>query len=235
MSWLTPVNIRARDLPDAWFQAVERVLAQGRQWTVERGSYEGQKRWELDHVDIHITHPHVGDLIPEMPPHLSHIPPPTTLEYVHDYLPYLMEDQPLKENELYTYGQRVKPQMDAIIERYRHGGPDGTPSYGSNQECIAVARPEDMELSDPPCLRQIDTRIIAPDGLKEGEPHQLHFFPYFRSWDLWGGFPSNMAAIVLMQQWMANEIGVEPGEIICSSKGLHVYDHAWDIAKLRVG
>lgn len=227
MSWLTPVSIRARDLGDAWFSAIDKVLERGRQWTVVRGSYEGQRRWELDWVQIHITHPHAGDLIPEMPPHLSHVPPPTTMEYIDEYLPYLMEDQPLKENEQYTYGQRIKPQMDAIIERYKRG-------FGSNQECIAVARPEDIELPDPPCLRQIDTRIMASDGRKEGEPYQLHLFPYFRSWDLWGGFPSNMAAIVLMQQWMAQQIGVEPGEIICTSKGLHIYGHAWDVAKLRV-
>lgn len=228
MSWLLPVRILARDLPDAWFQAVEKVLEHGRKWTVERGSYEGQKRWELDWVQIHITHPHAGDLIPEMPPHLSHVPPPTTMEYVQDYLPYLIEDQPLKVNEQYTYGQRIKPQMDRIIERYKQG-------FGSNQECIAVARPEDVELLDPPCLRQIDTRIFALDGMKTGEPPALHFFPYFRSWDLWGGFPSNMAAIVMMQQYMAGQIGVQPGEIICTSKGLHIYDHAWDVARLRVG
>ena len=226
--WLGPASIVARDLPDAWFQAVDKVLEIGRQWTVQRGSYEGQRRWELDWVQIHITHPHAGDLIPEMPLHLSHIPPPTTMEYVHDYLPYLMTDQPLKENEQYTYGQRIAPQMERIIERYKKG-------FGSNQECMAVARPEDIELPDPPCLRQIDTRIFALDGMKKGEVPALHFFPYFRSWDLWGGFPSNMAAIALMQQYMAQQIGVEPGQIICTSKGLHIYDHAWSIAKLRVG
>jgi thymidylate synthase len=163
-----------------------------------------------------------------MPEHLSKIPPPTTMDYVEEYLPYLMTDQPLKENEQYTYGQRIVLQMDKIIRRYKTHG------YGSNQECIAVARPEDIDLDDPPCLRNIDTRIVAPDGLKEGEPYQLHFFPYFRSWDLWGGFPPNLAAIRLMQEYMAAEIGVEPGEILCTSKGLHLYDHSWDVAQLRV-
>ena len=33
---------------------------------------------------------------------------------------------------------------------------------------------------------------------------------------------------------MASEIGVEDGEIIASSKGLHLYDYVWEIArKLR--
>lgn len=221
--------IVARDLPDAWFIAVDRVLKEGRQWTVQHGSYEGQKRWELDWVDIHIRYPGTRPLVPEMPAHLGHVPPPTTMDYVEEYLPYLMTDAPLKENEQYTYGERIASQMEEIIRRYKAHG------FGSNQECIAVARPEDIALPDPPCLRQIDTRIVAPDGRKEGEPFALHFFPYFRSWDLWGGFPSNLAAIRMMQEYMADAIGVEPGEMVCTSKGLHIYDHAWDVAKLRVG
>lgn len=229
MSMLVPVTIKARDLSDAWFQAVECVLTHGRQWTVVHGSYEGQKRWELDYVTIHITHPGARPLVSEMPAHLAHVPPPTTMKYVEDYLPYLMTGQPPKEREQYTYGERAASQMEAIIRRYKQHG------FGSNQECIAVARPEDIDLDDPPCLRQIDTRIVAEDGLREGEPHALHFFPYFRSWDLWGGFPVNLAAIRLMQEYMAECIGVAAGEIIASSKGLHLYDHTWDVAKLRVG
>ena len=74
---LNPIVIRARDLPDAWFQCVDACLTHGRQWTVEEGSYEGQKRWELDHVTVHITHPGTRPLVPEMPPHIN-APPPTT-------------------------------------------------------------------------------------------------------------------------------------------------------------
>jgi len=32
---------------------------------------------------------------------------------------------------------------------------------------------------------------------------------------------------------MAEEIGVENGEIIASSKGLHLYEYAWELAKQR--
>lgn len=31
------------------------------------------------------------------------------------------------------------------------------------------------------------------------------------------------------------EIGVEDGEIIASSKGLHPYDYYWDLARTRIG
>jgi thymidylate synthase len=32
---------------------------------------------------------------------------------------------------------------------------------------------------------------------------------------------------------MAEEIGVEDGEFIAASKGLHLYDYAWELAKIR--
>jgi len=243
--------IEARDLPDAWFQAVDACLEHGRQWTVEEGSYEGQKRWELDWVDIHIKFPGTRPLVPEMPAHLAHVPPPTTMEYVEEYLPYLMTGQRLKKNEQYTYGTRLAgtltdavtvgadgsifgfpkgapSQIETVIERFRR-------NHGTNQCSMTIAQPSDIHLPDPPCLREIDCRIIAPDGLRDGEDPALHFFVYFRSWDLWGGFPPNLAAVRLLQEHMAWEIDVEPGEMVCTSKGLHIYDHAWDVAKLRVG
>ncbi len=87
---------------------------------------------------------------------------------------------------------------------------------------MAVGDSQSIYLSDPPCLRAIDTRIR--DG-------RLHFIVYFRSWDLWAGFPSNLAAIQLLKEYMASEIGVDDGELIASSKGLHLYEYAWELAK----
>jgi thymidylate synthase len=34
---------------------------------------------------------------------------------------------------------------------------------------------------------------------------------------------------------MASEIGVNDGEILASSKGLHIYKHVEELAKLRFG
>jgi thymidylate synthase len=87
---------------------------------------------------------------------------------------------------------------------------------------LQVAQPDDMLLQDPPCLRHIDTRI--QDG-------KLHFYPYFRSWDLWSGLPANLGGIQLLKEYVASEIGVEDGEIIAASKGLHIYGYSFDLAK----
>lgn len=108
--------------------------------------------------------------------------------------------------------------FEQVIKDYKEKG------YGSNQETIEIAMPSDINLNDPPCLRLIDTRI------RYGK---LHFIVYFRSWDLWGGFPSNLAGLQRLKGFMAEQIGVEDGEMIASSKGLHLYDYSWELAALR--
>ncbi len=231
--------IEARDLPDAWFQCIDRILESGKKYTIDRGSYEGQQRLEFDHITVHIKYPGVRPLLPDIPPHLG-IPNPVADGYLEEYLPYLMTSTK-KEGEDYTYGERLTAgailydqkryapydvyggevdQIQEVIKMYK------TQGYGTNQACMEVAQPSDITLNDPPCLRLIDTRVS--DGY-------LHFVVYFRSWDLWNGFPANLGAIQLMKEYMASEIDVKDGEIIASSKGLHLYDYAWELAKVRAG
>ena len=90
---------------------------------------------------------------------------------------------------------------------------------------MAVGDAQSIYQDDPPCLRMIDTRV------REGK---LKFIAYFRSWDLWAGFPSNLAAIQLLKEYMAGDIGVEDGELVAMSKGLHLYEYAWELAKVVV-
>ena len=80
---------------------------------------------------------------------------------------------------------------------------------------------------DPACLRQVDFRYTE-DG-------KLHMFVYFRSWDLWGGFPANLAGLALVQRHVASQIGAEVGMLTAASKGLHLYDHCIDVACQRLG
>ena len=162
------------------------------------------------------------------------------MEYIQGYLSYLLTGTKTKTED-YTYGERlVEPkvkikqsvggrelvqemplevnQVEEVIRLYREKG------HGTNQAIMEIGMPSDIKLVDPPCLRLIDTRI------RYGK---LHFVLYFRSWDLWGGFPPNLGGLQLVKQYMAEEIGVEDGEIIAVSKGLHLYDYSWDLAKIR--
>jgi len=204
-------TISARDLSEAWFLCLREVLTHGYQYRIDRGSYAGQRRRELDFVTAQIDHPGVRPLVPDVP---DGVPAPSSMDYIEEYLPYLMTAH-RREGEQYTYGQYLEPQIARVIQMYRDDG------HETNQAFMTVGDPASLELSDPPCLRSIDTRI------RYGK---LHFMVYFRSWDLWAGFPSNLAAIQLLKEYMADEIGVEDGEIIAVSKGLHLYEYVWDNA-----
>lgn len=204
--------IEARDLAEAWFLCLRKTLTEGYEYKIDRGSYAGQRRKELDFVVVKVKSPGIRPLIPDVP---QGVPPPTSMEYVESYLPYLMTSHK-GEGEQYTYGQYLEKQIPKVIKMYKEDG------FNTNQAFMAVGDKESISLSDPPCLRAIDTRI---------RDNKLHFFVYFRSWDLWAGFPSNLAAIQLLKEYMASEIGVNDGELIASSKGLHLYEYSWELAR----
>lgn len=255
-------KVVARDLPDLWFQALYGVLEEGREFKIDKGSYEGQTRFEYDYFIGHVTFPGNRPLLPDIPSQYG-IPNPVEEAYLYggegytrSYIEYLMT--PIKEpGESYTYGERLTKsvvggeldylihsrnkdivdfreadgtilffeddtlylnQIEWIIDTYKKRG------YRNNQMVLQVAQPSDLVLKDPPCLRSIDTRI---------QDDKLHFVVYFRSWDLWGGFPANLAAIQHMKEYMSEQIGVEDGEMIVESKGLHLYDYAVPLAKIR--
>jgi len=235
---LKPVYIEAFDLDDAWFQSLSRILDKGHVYVIERGSYKGQRRLEFDFVVVRVKKPS-HQIIPIIPEGMS-IPVPTDMEYINGYLSYLLTGTKT-DTEDYTYGERlVEPkarikekvngkemikeipldcnQIEEVINIYK------TQGFGTNQAIMEIGMPSDIKLVDPPCLRLIDTRV------RYGK---LHFILYFRSWDLWGGFPSNLGGLQLVKQYMADEIGVEDGEIIAVSKGLHLYEYSWELAKLR--
>jgi thymidylate synthase len=209
--------IKGRDIPDAWFQCLAPVLDKGYEYTIDRGSYKGQKRRELDYVVMQILYPGTRPLIPDMGQ--TGAPPPTSMDYVEQYIGKLITAEKDK-NEDYTYGQDLEKQIWQVIKMYKEDGPN------TNQAYMAVGNAQSILLNDPQCLRGVDTRI------RYGK---LHFMLYFRSWDLWAGTPSNLAGLQLLKEYMAKEIGVEDGEIIAASKGLHLYDYSWPIAEQRLG
>ena len=254
--------VNARDLPDLWFQAVHDILDHGRRFTIDRGSYAGQTRLEYDYFIGHVKFPGTLPILPDIPASCG-IPNPVEEGYIYggdgyerSYLEYLMTGQK-EPGESYTYGERLTQipisgdklnwwkdanteiidlrkvdgkviyqedgklylnQIEWVIDTYKRHG------HRNNQMVLQVAHPSDVSLVDPPCLRSIDTRI---------QDDTLHFCIYFRSWDLWGGLPANLAGIQNLKEYMASEIGVKDGEMIVESKGLHLYGYAEDLAKLR--
>jgi thymidylate synthase len=211
------MRINAIDLPDLWFQATYNILKYGTRRTVDFGSYVGQQRIEYDWFTAKVRHPGTRPLLPQIPEALG-LPNPVADDYLDDYMTYLMEDE-VKSGETYTYGQRIKPQLQWVIDTYRgHGNVN-------NQVVIRVSEPDDRFLTDPPCLQLIDTAIR--DGA-------LEFFIYFRSWDLWAGLPANLAGIQMLKEYLAAEIGVKDGPMTVMSKSLHIYGYAEKLVNIRM-
>jgi len=255
-------SVSARDLPDLWFQAVHDILDYGRRFTIDRGSYAGQTRLEYDYFMGVVRFPGTKPLLPDIPPSCG-IPNPVEEAYIYggngyerSYIEYLMTGHK-EPGESYTYGERLtrapisgnkltwwEENNSDIIDRREVDGKivfeedgqlflnqiewviDTYKRFGTrnNQMVLQVAHPTDMTLVDPPCLRHIDTRI---------QDEALHFFVYFRSWDLWGGLPANLAGIQNLKEYMAEAVGVADGELIVESKGLHLYGYAEELANLR--
>jgi len=211
-------TIKAKTLPEVWFQCVRRVLQTGYSYIIDSGSFAGQERVEFDMVSLQVEYPGSRPFVPDVP---QGIPPPSTTDYVElDYFPsYLFGSKP-KQGEIYTYGQFIEPQLKHIIQKLKDKG------FNDNQTYIRIGNDETDYSSDPPCLRGIDIRV------RYGK---VHFVVYFRSWDLWAGFPSNLAGLQLLKEYTANELGVDDGELFAFSKGLHLYGYSLELARQVVG
>ncbi len=239
--------IEAFDLSGAWYQAIKACMQEGFERPVFKGSRQGASRKELDYLNILITNPGNRPLIPDVP---EGVPPPTSMKYVNEYLGYLMT--PFKDDlEDYTYGERMTSTIDiSKISGVEEGhiNPDmviidqiegarmnedidqlGTitsflkDTPGTNRSIITIGRDRDLVLTHPPCMRLLQFK---------GRYGALHLSLYFRSWDIWGGLPSNLAALQLMKEHIAKEAGLKDGVIIAASMGAHVYNGEWELAEM---
>lgn len=215
---LVPSPIIAHDINDAWHGALREVMLRGYEYKVQRGSFEKTeiKRKELDLLWLIIRHPGARPLPPTVP---NGMIPPTDDDTIEKYLKYLMtsEKQP---NEQYTYGEFIEKQMWEVIRMFKEDGLE------TNQAYIAVGDAESIWQKDPPCLRGIDCR--ARYG-------RLHFVTYWRSWDIGAGFPTNLGGLQRMKEFMAEEIGINDGNLVAQSKGAHLYNYFWENALLITG
>ena len=232
---MRPFFLSAKTISDAWFQLIYNIFENSYEQKIQKGSFEKEQyRLQYPGIAVYIEHPGL-DMIPVMPPG-STIPAPTTKEYIEDYFANYLMDPELAENETYKYASRIHypmpkggTQFERVVQMLKE-----TPL--TNQAIAEIGSPEDHDICigndgklDPPCLRLLDFKAIPA-----GEGLALTVTCYFRSWDLWAGFPSNLAAIQLLKEYMACEIGVEDGELAAMSKGLHLYEYSWDLARTVV-
>ena len=133
---LKVTHVDARDLSEAWFLCLCKTLTEGHDYRIDRGSYEGQRRKELEYALVQIRHPGSRPLLPDVP---QGVPPPTSMEYIESYLPYLMTAH-RAEGEQYTYGQYLESQIDEVVRMYKEDG------HNTNQAFMAVGDARRLEV-----------------------------------------------------------------------------------------
>ncbi len=201
--------IVARTIEEAWFQACRECMKNGYEYRIGRGSFEGHVRKQLSHLALKIVKPETRPLTIFWKGIAIATATDNQIDkYFTDYI--INPDK--KENEEYTYGSRIAPYLEDVIDMLSQ-----TP--GTNQATIEVGRPEDIRLEYPPCLRILSWKVI-PDGL------QLTSF--WRSWDGRNGFPVNVGGLQLLNEFIAFESGLKSGPQVLYSDGFHIYDMSWE-------
>lgn len=207
-----------KTISDAWFGLLYNIQEYGYKQPIQRGSFseEGNYRIQYPFVAIEIEYPHL-DMIPIMPQGMESFAP-TTMAYVEEYFAnYLMYDE-CSENEYYKYGSRIVGYVDEVIKMLKE-----TPY--TNQAVLEIASPGDIYLNDPTCLRVLTFKVID---------NKLNMSIFFRSNDLYSGFPSNLAGLELLKQYIVSETSLENGKIYYASDGLHIYNNQLDIVNTRL-
>lgn len=231
---LSPLLIHAKTISDAWFQLLYNLFDYAYVQHIQMGSFEKeQHRLQYPGIAVFIEHPEV-DMVPVIPPHMG-IPAPTSKEYIEDYFANYLMNPELSENETYRYASRIHApmpeggtQLERVINILKE-----TPL--TNQAVIEIGTPQDLDICygkdgklDPPCLRLLDFKVIPLQSKLV-----LTVTAYFRSWDLWAGFPTNLGGIELLKQYISQETGLENGPIYAYSAGAHIYGYQEEIARLR--
>lgn len=231
---MQPFFLKAKTIADAWFQLIYNIFDYSYTQQIQKGSFEKEQyRLQYPGLAVYIEHPD-QDIVPVIPPALG-IPSPTTMEYIQDYFANYLMDPELSENETYRYSSRIHhpmpeggTQLERAIAMLKE-----TPL--TNQAVVEIGTPEDFDACygkdgnfDPPCLRLLDFKAVPQDG-----DLVLTVSVYFRSWDLWAGFPSNLGGIELLKQYVAEEAGLKNGAMFAYSAGAHIYGYQEEIARIR--
>jgi thymidylate synthase len=202
-------HIKSDTISFAWYQLI-REVKNTIVTNVDTGSFKDDIRYQFESVAVEITKPYY-DMIPVMPVGCEKLQP-TTIEYVEKYFENYIIGSEVDDNETYTYGQRINLSINEVMNKLKN-------CPYNNQMVIEVADPFDINEADPPCLRLIDLKVNEDKGIN------LHC--YFRSWELWAGFPTNLGGLEMLRQYISLSCGfeMEKGKLFAYSSGLHIYGH----------
>ncbi len=208
--------IRAASISEAWQRGLSLIWRQGAEITDQRGT----RIKEILSLQMVVEDPY-RDMIP---PGYS-----WNEERLEEYARQLLTgDNPGFE---YTYGERLRAwalpgnapldQIEQAIARLRAS------SRTRRATAVTWIAPLDSAREEVPCM------IVDDFKLRDG---RLHLSIFFRSHDFAGAYPANLYGLARLLQYVAGEVGAEPGSISTTSASAHIYEHDWDhVERLLLG
>lgn len=120
---------------------------------------------------------------------------------------------------VYTYGSRLHnyegcDQIETVINKIKK-------SRNTRRAIATTWHPRWDEQNEVPCMIVIDFKMRI---------NKLYMTSYFRSNDFYGAFPYNIAALSKLQDYVADELGVDTAGITLMSSSSHIYNYDKDIA-----
>jgi hypothetical protein len=259
---IKPVFIEGTTLGDTWFQLLWNVNEYGRRYKIDEGSYKGEYRLAFDDVSGFIHHPHVRPLAPLMPESVNVPPPTTDDDIEQYFAEYIMngniKDNEDYKYSLWIVGGEyeiprlvwwypnenfntcldkggrviIPNQIQWIINHFKQKGFNNehcylTVGYPESNFSYDIPYTNEQERKTSPCLRGLDFRIIKDNGI-----NYLTTKVIYRSWSLYSGFCTNMGGFTLLNQYVAQELGIEPGPLSFTCKSLHCYDFELEPLKI---
>jgi thymidylate synthase len=199
------------NINDAWFQSLKLLYYQGETVPIDRGSFEK----ELYRIQVPMLAGIINDPVDLTIVSRYGTPQVTTSEYIDKYYKDLLTSNK-KEGEDYTYGERINEdnQLLKCIAMLQQG-------Y-TNQAAISIAKPNDIELKDPPCLRHISFMV---------KEDKIHMGLVFRSWDIYAGFPTNLGGLAKLLAFVVGFTDKKIGRIYYTGFNAHYYSNSEDIIK----
>lgn len=214
--------IRGRTISDAWHRGLGLIWRQGQEICDERGT----RIKELLSLQIVVEDPY-REMIPSEYSWNE--------ERLEEYALQLLSGR--NPGFEYTYGERLRAwslsvpgdcapsqpidQIEQAIRRLK-----ASPATRRATAVTWIA-PIDCAKEEVPCM------IVDDFKLRDG---RLNLSVFFRSHDFAGAYPANLYGLARVLEYVASEVGAEPGSISTTSSSAHVYEHDWDwVQRLVLG
>ena len=201
-------TVRGRSVSTVWPALLRRLMRFG----VESRHFHGSQVKEIFNLTAVVTGENSSKpkLIPEFGFNATELK-----SYIKNFL------SPVKGKEEYTYGSRMRDfrginQVDEMARKIK--------GYPNDRGALSVLwdPTTDNAPRKVPCLSLVQAN---------GEGDKLHITAYFRSNDMFNGWPRNALALRALQAELARKTGMKVGWLTTISNCAHIYENEWQLAE----